>query len=115
MHSHADGLSRMTYEPTEVPAPDVTEALMVDNFVNSVDLWMRESEFNSWLVQLANENKVSCRFVGELLHDTATIEVDDEEQLNMYICPDNRVAVVFTQPVVLLMSQVRTSVKRYYQ
>ena len=46
------GLSRMTYETTQVPASAVTDALMDDNFVNAVDLGMRESEFNSWLIQL---------------------------------------------------------------
>ena len=43
LHSNADGLSRMTYEPTEVPIPAVTDALMVDTFVNTMDLGMRES------------------------------------------------------------------------
>ena len=41
LHSNADGLFRMTYEPTEVPTPAVTDALMDDNFVNAVDLEMR--------------------------------------------------------------------------
>ena len=50
MHSNADGLSRMTYEPTEVPTPAVRDALMDDNFVNAMDLRMRESDFNSFLV-----------------------------------------------------------------
>ena len=76
LHSNADGLSRMTYEPTEIPTPAVTDALMDDNFVNAVDLGMRESDFNSWLVQLANEDKASYRFGGELLHYTAAIDVD---------------------------------------
>ena len=47
LHSNADGLSRMTYEPTEVPTPAVTDALMDDNFINAMDLGMKESDFNS--------------------------------------------------------------------
>ena len=47
----------MTYEPTEVPTPAVTDALMDDNFVNAMDLGMRESDFNSWLVQITNKEK----------------------------------------------------------
>ena len=77
LHSNADGLSRMTYESTEVPTPAVTDAVMNDNLFNAVHLWMRESDFNSWLVQLANEDKASYRFGGELLHYTAAIDVDD--------------------------------------
>ena len=38
LHSNANGLSRMTYEPTEVHTPAVTDALVDDNFVSSVDL-----------------------------------------------------------------------------
>ena len=38
LHSNADGLSRMTYEPTEVPTPAVTVALMDDNCINAIDL-----------------------------------------------------------------------------
>ena len=40
---------------------------------------MRESEFNSWLMQLSNENKASHQFGCELLNYTSAIEVDDEE------------------------------------
>ena len=79
LHSNADGLSRMTYEPTGASTPTVMDALMDDNFVNAVDLGMRESEFNSWLIQLSNENKASYRFGCELSHYTAAIEVDDEK------------------------------------
>ena len=52
---------------------------MDDNFVDAVDLGMRESEFNSWLMQLSNENKASYRFECELLHYTPAIVVDDEK------------------------------------
>ena len=65
-YSNADGLSRMTYEPAEVPTHAVTDALMDDNFVNAVDLWMRESDFNSWLVQIANKEKECYQFGSEL-------------------------------------------------
>ena len=60
---------------------------MDDNFVNAVDLGMREGELNSWLVQLANENKASYRFGGELLHHTAATKVNDEEKLNIADLP----------------------------
>ena len=86
LHSNADGLSRMTYEPTGASTPTVTDELMEANFVNAVDLGMRESEFNSWLIQLSNENKASYRFGCELLHYTAAIDVDDEK-LNMADLP----------------------------
>ena len=86
LHSNADGLSRMTYEPTGASTPTVTDALKDDNSVNAVDLGMRESEFNSWLIQLSNENKAISRFRCELLHYTAAIEVDDEK-LNMEDLP----------------------------
>ena len=56
---------------------------MDDNFVNAVDLGIREGEFNSWLVQLANENKASYRFRGELLNYTAATKVNDEETFNV--------------------------------
>ena len=85
-HSNADGLSQMTYEPTGAATPTVADALMNDNFVNSVDLGLRESEFNSWLMQLSNENKGSYQFGCDLLHYTSAIEVDDEE-LNMADLP----------------------------
>ena len=66
LHSNADGLSRITYEPTEVPKPAVTDALMDDNFVNAMDLGIRESDFNSWLIQLANKEKECYQFESEL-------------------------------------------------
>ena len=112
LHSNADGLSRMSYEPTGASTPTVTDALMDDNFVNAVDLGIRESEFNSWLMQLSNENKASYQFGCELLNYTAAMEVDDEK-LNMADLPGHRVAVVLSRPVVLLMRRVRTSVKQY--
>ena len=77
LHSNADGLSRMTYEPTEVPTPAVTDALMDDNFVSSVDLGKRESDFNSLLVQIANK---SYQFGRELLYCTAAMDVGDGEE-----------------------------------
>ena len=80
-HSNADGLSRMTNEPTEVPTPAVTDALMDDNFVNAVDLGMSESDFNSWLVQIANKEKASYQIGSELLYYTGTIDVSDGEGL----------------------------------
>ena len=78
-HFNADGLSGMTYEPTVASTHAVTDALMNDNFVNAVDLGMRESEFNNGFKLLSNENKASYRFASELLHYTAAIEVDDEK------------------------------------
>ena len=49
LHFNAYALSRMTYEPTEVPTPAVTDALMDDNGVNAMNLEMekKESDFNS--------------------------------------------------------------------
>ena len=52
---------------------------MDDNFYNAVDLGMRESDFNSWLVQIANNEKASYQFGGELLFYTAVIDVNDLE------------------------------------
>ena len=80
LHSNADGLSRMTYEPAEVPSPAVTDALMDDNCVNAMDLGMRESDFNSWLVQIANKEKGRYQFGSELLYYTAVIDVSDTER-----------------------------------
>ena len=51
LHSNADGLSRMTYQPTEVPTPALTDALVDDNFVCAVDLETKESDFDNWLAQ----------------------------------------------------------------
>ena len=41
LHSNADGQSRITYEPTEVPTPAVTDELMNDNGVNTMNLEMK--------------------------------------------------------------------------
>ena len=75
LHSNADGLSRMTYEPTEVPTPAVTDALMDDNFGNAVDLGMRESDFNpldagSRLTDFAQSSNAA----GSLLTDCTVYE-----------------------------------------
>ena len=67
----------MTYELTEVPTPAVTDALMDNNFVNAVDLEMREIDFNSWLVHIANKEKESYQFGSESLYYTAAIDVSD--------------------------------------
>ena len=72
MHSNADGLSRMTYEPTEVPTPALTDALVDDTFVSSV-----ESDFDNWLVQLSSKEEESFQFESELINYTATIGVND--------------------------------------
>ena len=50
LHSNAAGLSERTYEPTETPAPTITNTLM-DNFVNEVDLGMNGRDFIDYLVQ----------------------------------------------------------------
>ena len=86
LHSNADGLTGMTYEPTGASTPTATDASLDDNFVIAVDLGVRETEFNSWLIQFSNENKASYRFGCELLHYTAAIEFDDEK-LNMTDLP----------------------------
>ena len=52
----------------------------------AVDLGMRESKFNSWLIQLSNENKASYRFECELLQYTAAIEVE-QKKLNITDLP----------------------------
>ena len=57
LHSNADGLSRMTYEPMEAQTPALTDALVDDNFVSSVDLEMKESDFDNWLVQLSSKKR----------------------------------------------------------
>ena len=79
LHFNADRLSRMTYEPKLVPTPAVTDALMDDNFVNGVDLGMREIDFIIWLVQIANKEKESYQFGSELLYHTAAIDDSDGE------------------------------------
>ena len=79
LYSNADGLSTMTYEPTEVPTPAVTDALMDGNLINAMDPGMKECDFNSWLVQIANKEKESYQFGSELLYYTAAIDVSDGE------------------------------------
>ena len=61
LHTNADGLSRMIYEPVETATPTVTDNLTDDNFVNAMDLKMSERDFNSWMIQLANENPLIVR------------------------------------------------------
>ena len=58
----------------------MTDALMDDNFINAMDLGMRESDFNTWLVQIANKEKESYQFGSELLYYTAAIDVSDGER-----------------------------------
>ena len=77
MHSNADDLSRMTYEPTEVPTPAVTDALMNDNGVNEMNLEMKEGDFNGWLMQIADKEKRSYKCESELLYYTAAISISD--------------------------------------
>ena len=44
-----------------------------------MNLEMKESDFNSWLVQIANMEKESCQFESELLYYTAAIGISDGE------------------------------------
>ena len=82
MHTNADGLSRMTYEPVETPTPTVTDNLTDDNFVNATDLKMSERDFNSWIIQLANENREDYRFGMKLQNYTMAIEMAVKTPLN---------------------------------
>ena len=66
LHTNADGLSRMTNEPDETPTPTATDNLTDDNFVNATDLRMSERDFNSWMIQLANENREDYRLEMKL-------------------------------------------------
>ena len=70
----------MTYEPTEVPTPAVTDASMDDNCINAMNFEMRECDFNSWLVQIANKEKESFQFGSELINYTAASGVSDGER-----------------------------------
>ena len=79
LHSNADGLSRMTYEPTDVTTPTLTDALMDDNCVGAVDLEMKESDFNNWLVQLSSKEEESFQFGSDLINYTAAIGVSNGE------------------------------------
>ena len=80
LHSNANGLSRITYEPSEVPTPAVTDALMDENCINAMNLEMRECDFDSWLVQIANKEKENFQFGSELINYTAAIGVSDGER-----------------------------------
>ena len=74
LHSSADGLFRMTYKPTEVPRPALTDALMDDNFISSV-----ESDFDNWLVQLSSMEEESFQFGSDLINFTAAIGLSEGE------------------------------------
>ena len=65
-HTNADELSRRTYEPVKTPNPTITNNLTDDNFGIAIELSMSERDFNSWMVQLANENWEDYRFGKEL-------------------------------------------------
>ena len=76
LHANAEGLSRRTYEPIETPTSTTTDNLTDDNFVNAIDLRMSERDFNSWMVQLANENQEDYRLEMELQNYTMAIEME---------------------------------------
>ena len=82
LHTNADGVSRMTYEPVETPTPTVTDNLTYDNFVNATDLRMSERDFSSWLIQLANENREDYRVGMELQNYTIAMEMAVETPIN---------------------------------
>ena len=82
LHTNADGISRRTYEPVETPTPTVTDNLTDDNFVNSMDLRMSERDFNSWMVQLANENRENYRLKMELQNYIMAIEREVDTPIN---------------------------------
>ena len=82
LHTNADGLSRMTYEPVETPTPTVIDNLTDDNFVNAMALRMSERDFNSWMIQLANENREDYRLGMELQNYTMAIEMEVETPIN---------------------------------
>ena len=75
-------LSRRTYEPVETPTPTVTDNLTDDNFVNEVDLKMSERDFNTWMVQLANENREDYWLGMELQNYIMAIEIKVETPIN---------------------------------
>ena len=66
LHTNADRLSRRTYEPVATPTLTITDNLTDDNFVNAMNLRMSESDFNSWMVPLAKENREDCLLGMEL-------------------------------------------------
>ena len=82
LHTNADGLSRMTYEPDKTPTPTVTDNLTDDNFVNATALRMSERDFNSWLIQLANENRKDYRLGMKLQNYAMAIEMTVETPIN---------------------------------
>ena len=75
LHTNTDGLSRMTYEPVEAPTPTVTGNLTDDNFVIAMELKMSECDFNSWMIQLANESREDYRLGMKLQNYTMAIEI----------------------------------------
>ena len=58
----------------------MTDALVDDNFVRSVDLEMKESDFDNWLVQLSSKEEESFQFGSELINYTAAIGVSNGEE-----------------------------------
>ena len=68
LHTNADGLSRITYEPVETPT--VTDNLTGDNFVNAMYLRMSERDYYCWMIQLANENRKDYRLGMKLQNYT---------------------------------------------
>ena len=81
LHTNADGLSRMTYEPAGNPTPAVTGKLTDDNFVNAIDLKMSERDFNSWMIQLANENREDYRLGMKLQNYTMLLRWQQKRPL----------------------------------
>ena len=79
LHSNADGLSRMTYKPTEVPTPALTDALIDDNFVSALDSEIKGCDFDNWLVQLSSKEEESFQFGSDLINYTAAIGVSNGE------------------------------------
>ena len=80
MLSNADGLSRMTYKPTEVLTPALTDALMNDNFVSAVNSEIKGSDFVNWLIQLSSMEEECFQFGSELINCTAAIGVSNGEE-----------------------------------
>ena len=82
LHTNADGLSRMTFEPVEIPTPTVTDNLTDDNFMNAMDLKMSERDFSSWMIKLANKNREDYRLGMKLQNYTMAIEMAVETLIN---------------------------------
>ena len=53
-----------------------------DNFGNAMDLKMSERDFNSWMIQLANENRKDYRLGMDLQNYTMAIEMAVETPIN---------------------------------